>query len=201
MFWISFNIAVVACSIWTTSTHNGLLNKQWLHCWKWQFLIAYIGFKLLYWNANWNWIMYVCYPLDLCYSKCRFSTDRIKQRSNVYCLLSLFIIYFCFFNNKKSLNLTNDYQKLQKLKKKYFYHLRWMLGWIRNNNQLSTLSIFTTPNFIFSRSINKTTHAMVDLKRHRLQEPDFEHRDCSRIRETTSPELRSLTFFRCSLST
>ena len=24
-----------------------------------------------------------CYPFELCYSKCRFSTDRIKQRSNV----------------------------------------------------------------------------------------------------------------------
>ena len=25
----------------------------------------------------------VCYPFDLCYSKCWFSTDRIKQRSRV----------------------------------------------------------------------------------------------------------------------
>ena len=27
--------------------------------------------------------MHVCYPFDLCYSKCRISTDRIKQRSRV----------------------------------------------------------------------------------------------------------------------
>ena len=26
-------------------------------------------------------------PFELCYSKCRCSTDRIKQRSRVYCLL------------------------------------------------------------------------------------------------------------------
>ena len=26
---------------------------------------------------------YKCYPFELCYSKCQFSTDRIKQRSNV----------------------------------------------------------------------------------------------------------------------
>ena len=25
----------------------------------------------------------ICYPFDLCYSKCWFSTDRIKQRSRV----------------------------------------------------------------------------------------------------------------------
>ena len=30
-----------------------------------------------------------CYPFELCYSKFRFSTDRIKQRSRVLCLLSL----------------------------------------------------------------------------------------------------------------
>ena len=27
--------------------------------------------------------IHTCYPFDLCYSKCRFSTDRIKQRSRV----------------------------------------------------------------------------------------------------------------------
>ena len=27
--------------------------------------------------------LYICYPFDLFYSKCWFSTDRIKQRSRV----------------------------------------------------------------------------------------------------------------------
>ena len=34
-------------------------------------------------------ILYICYPFDLCYSECRFSTDRIKQGDlmfNVYYL-------------------------------------------------------------------------------------------------------------------
>ena len=26
----------------------------------------------------------ICYPFDLCYSKCRFSTDRIKQGDLIY---------------------------------------------------------------------------------------------------------------------
>ena len=30
-----------------------------------------------------NFCTFLCCPLELCYSKCRFSTDRIKQRSNV----------------------------------------------------------------------------------------------------------------------
>ena len=35
-----------------------------------------------------DFFMYVCYPFELCYSKCRFSTDRIKQGLvfNVYYL-------------------------------------------------------------------------------------------------------------------
>ena len=28
---------------------------------------------------------YKCYPFNLWYSKCWFSTDRIKQRSRIYC--------------------------------------------------------------------------------------------------------------------
>ena len=34
-----------SCSIWTTSTHSGLSNN-------WE-----IGYKLFYWDANWNWII------------------------------------------------------------------------------------------------------------------------------------------------
>ena len=37
--------------------------------------------------------LYTCYPFELCYSKCRFSTDRIKQRSSVWCLL--LVNYLC----------------------------------------------------------------------------------------------------------
>ena len=29
-------------------------------------------------------VINICYPLDLCYSKCRFSTDRIKQGDLVF---------------------------------------------------------------------------------------------------------------------
>ena len=38
----------------------------------------------------------ICHPFELCYTKCRFSTDRIKQRSNVLCLLSSEIR--CYFH-------------------------------------------------------------------------------------------------------
>ena len=126
-----------------------------------RWMMSSIGPKMLYRLIS---IMNECYPFDLCYFKCRFSTDRIKQGDlmfNVYYLQNKVFLYrskngiknvdvcsdFTLFLSCQNTRGGEGYQPLpsegkrrSQLRKRYLYKLlllpRWKMGLILQYNHV-----------------------------------------------------------------
>ena len=103
---VSFSISHLMFMLWMQPAGRlGIASAVAFNFWLNQILIKFLKAKFLidktertvkrkeiayfFWSKIWTRDCFVkihhkCYPFDLCYSKCRFSTDRIKQGDLVF---------------------------------------------------------------------------------------------------------------------
>ena len=94
---LKFLINLISASRLNDTKGLAILAFKHLTCWRiyisWKYLLPYSVLSILTPTTIifFKGTIHKCYPFDLCYSKCRFSTDRIKQGDlvfNVYYLLN-----------------------------------------------------------------------------------------------------------------